>query len=58
MSRQKGQKLKEVTKDMRLQVRIDKETMEKLKETAETVGVSQAEIVRRGIESEYRKAKG
>ena len=57
MSRPKGQKLKEVTKDILLQVRVDKETMDKLKETAKIKETTKSEIVRRGIESEYQKAK-
>lgn len=57
MSRPKGQKLKDVTKDILLQVRVDKETMDKLKETAKIKKTTKSEIVRRGIESEYQKAK-
>lgn len=53
-----GQKIKENPKDIMLRTRIDKETYEKLEETAKELNVKKSEIVRRGIESEYLKAKG
>lgn len=53
-----GQKIKENPKDIMLRTRIDKETYEKLEEAAKELNVKKSEIVRRGIESEYLKAKG
>lgn len=57
MSLKKGQKLKDVTKDIMLRVRIDKETNEKLEETVEILGTTKSDIVRQGIISEHLKAK-
>lgn len=53
-----GQKLTDNPKDIMLRTRIDKETYEKLEETAKILNVKKSEVVRRGIESEYLKAKG
>ena len=52
-----GQKIKENTKDIMLRTRIDEETYIKLEETAKILKVKKAEVVRRGIESEYQKVK-
>ena len=52
-----GQKIKENTKDIMLRTRIDEETYIKLEETAKILNVKKAEVVRRGIESEYQKVK-
>lgn len=53
-----GQKLTDNPKDIMIRTRIDKETYEKLEEASKTLNVKKSEIVRRGIESEYLKAKG
>lgn len=50
-----GQKIKDNTKDIMLRTRIDKETYDKLEETAKILNVKKAEVVRRGIENEYQK---
>lgn len=52
-----GQKIKDNPKDIMLRTRIDKETYEKLEEVARILSVKKSEVVRRGIESEYLKAK-
>lgn len=57
MSPLKGQKIKDNSKDFMLRARIDNETLEKLDYSAEVFNVSRSEIVRRGIENEYQKAK-
>ena len=41
-----------------LRTRLDGETLEKLDYSAEKFKVSRSEIVRKGIEDEYQKAKG
>ena len=40
-----------------LRTRLDEETLEKLDYSAEKFNVSRSEIVRRGIEDQYQKAK-
>lgn len=55
MSPKMGQKIKDNTKDIMLRTRIDKETYDKLEETAKILKVKKAEVVRRGIENEYQK---
>lgn len=57
MSPKMGQKIKDNPKDFMLRVRIDEETLERLDYSAEKFDVSRSEIVRRGIEDEYQKAK-
>lgn len=57
MSPKLGQKIKDNPKDYMLRTRLDKETLEKLDYAAENLSVSRSEIVRRGIEDEYKKAK-
>ena len=57
MSLEKGRKLKDVTKDIMLRVRIDKDTDDKLSETAEILQTSKSDVIRQGIVSEYQKAK-
>ena len=52
-----GQKIKDNPKDFMLRTRLDEETLEKLDYSAEKFNVSRSEIVRRGIEDEYQKAK-
>lgn len=57
MSPKTGQKIKDNTKDFILRTRLDDETLKKLDYSAEKFNVSRSEIVRRGIEDEYQKAK-
>ena len=57
MSPKTGQKIKDNTKDFMLRTRLDDETLKKLDYPAEKFNVSRSEIVRRGIEDEYQKAK-
>lgn len=57
MSPKTGQKIKDNTKDFMLRTRLDDETLKKLDYSAEKFNVSRSEIVRRGIEDEYQKAK-
>lgn len=52
-----GQKIKDNTKDFMLRTRLDEETLEKLNYSAEKFEISKSEVVRRGIEDEYQKAK-
>ena len=57
MSPKMGQKIKDNTKDFMLRTRLDNETLEKLDYSAEKFGISKSEVVRRGIDDEYQKAK-
>lgn len=52
-----GQKIKDNPKEIMLRTRIDRETYNKLQETADILKVNKSEVVRSGIESEYQKAK-
>lgn len=56
MSPKIGQKIKDDPKDFMLRARLDDETVKKLDYSSEKLNVSRSEIVRRGIEDEYRKA--
>lgn len=51
----KGTKLTENPKDYMLRVRMDKETVEKLDKLCEQKEKSRSEIVRDGIEQQYRE---
>lgn len=53
----KGTKLTDNPKDYMLRVRLDKETTEKLDYVSEKMEMSRSEVVRRGIEEQYHKAK-
>lgn len=57
MSPKMGQKIKDNTKDFMLRTRLDNETLKKLDYTTKKFGISRSEVVRNGIEDEYRKAK-
>lgn len=57
MSPKMGQKIKDNPKDFMLRTRLDEKTLEKLDYSAEKFNVSRSEIVRRGIEDQYQKAK-
>lgn len=53
----KGSKLTDKPKDTMLRVRIDKETVKKLDFVSENLGISKSEVVRKGIDEQYRKCK-
>lgn len=53
----KGTKLTENPKDTMFRVRLDKETMEKLEVVSEVLKTSKSEVVRRGIEIQYKSTK-
>lgn len=53
----KGTKLTDNPKDYMLRVRMDKETVEKLDKICEAESTSRSEVVRNGIEEQYRKLK-
>lgn len=57
LSPKMGQKIKDNPKDYMLRTRLDEETVKKLDYSAEKFNVSRSEVVRRGIENEYQKAK-
>lgn len=57
MSPKAGQKIKDNPKDFMLRTRVDSETLKKLDYSAEKLGISKSEVVRKGIEDEYQKAK-
>lgn len=57
MSPKMGQKIKANPKDYMLRVRLDNETLDKLTYSSEKYNISCSEVVRRGIEDEYLKAK-
>lgn len=52
-----GQKIKDNPKDFMLRTRLDEETLEKLDYSSEKFNLSRSEVVRRGIEDQYQKAK-
>ncbi len=54
---QKGFKLTDNPKDTMFRVRLDKETVKKLDYLAEELKKSKSEIVRNGIEEQYKKIK-
>lgn len=53
----KGTKLTNNPKDFMLRTRLDEETLNKLDYSAEKFGISRSEVVRKGIDDEYQKAK-
>lgn len=57
MGIKKGTKLTDSPKDYMLRVRMDAETLEKLNTVCEKEGQTRSEIVRRGIDEQYQKAK-
>ena len=56
MSPKTGRPKSENPKGTMLRVRIDEETLRKLEETSTELKISKSEVVRNGIEDEYRKA--
>ncbi|MDE7230438.1 MAG: ribbon-helix-helix protein, CopG family [Oscillospiraceae bacterium] len=57
MSPRTGRPPKENPKDTRIQIRLDKETLDKLDECAEREQTSRSEIIRRGIDLVCAKQK-
>lgn len=55
MSPRTGRPKSDNSKDTMLRVRIDNDTVRKLEITSKELGVSKSEIVRNGIENEYKK---
>lgn len=53
----KGTKLTDTPKDTMFRVRMDKETTDKLDYVSKQLGVSKSEIVRKGIDKQYREIK-
>lgn len=53
----KGTKLTDNPKDYMLRVRIDEKTLGKLNSIAENLKVSRSEVVRIGIEEQYKRIK-
>ena len=57
MSPRTGRPKSENCKDTMLRVRIDEETVKKLEVTSKELGITKSEVVRNGIENEYRKVQ-
>ncbi len=53
----KGQKLKEVTKDFMLRVRMDEETLNRLDQMCAETGLSRSEVVRKIIDTNSDREK-
>lgn len=53
----KGQKLKEVTKDFMLRVRMDEETLNRLDRMCAETGESRSEVVRKIIDTNSDRGK-
>lgn len=51
----KGQKIKDSPKDTRIQIRLDKETIEKLDYLVAEQNSDRSKIVRQGIEIQYEQ---
>lgn len=54
MSPKLGQKIKDNPKDKRIEIRMDDETVGKLDILANEQNVSRAEVIRQGIEIQYK----
>lgn len=54
MSPKLGQKIKDNPKDKRIEIRMDDETVRKLDILANKQNVSRAEVIRQGIEIQYK----
>ena len=52
-----GQKLTDKPKDITIRARVDKETVEKLDYLVEKYNSSRSEVIRQGIEIQYKKEK-
>lgn len=57
MSPKMGQKLTDNPKDITIRARVDKETVEKLDYLMEKYNSSRSEVIRQGIEIQYKKEK-
>lgn len=57
MSPKMGQKLTDNPKDITIRARVDKETVEKLDYLVERYNSSRSEVIRQGIEIQYKKEK-
>ena len=57
MSPKLGQRIKDNPKDFMLRTSLDNETLEKLDYSVKKFGINRSEVVRRGINDEYQKAK-
>lgn len=57
MSPKMGQKLTDNPKDITIRARVDKETIEKLDYLVEKYNSSRSEVIRQGIEIQYKKEK-
>lgn len=55
MSPKMGQKLTDNPKDKLIQVRMDKETVDKLDYLASEQGSDRSKVIRQGIEIQYKK---
>ncbi|MCI8800320.1 MAG: ribbon-helix-helix domain-containing protein [Lachnospiraceae bacterium] len=56
MSPRTGRPKSDNSKDTMLRVRIDEETVNKLEIASKELSITKSEVVRNGIENEYRKA--
>lgn len=57
MSPKMGQKLTDNPKYITIRARVDKETVEKLDYLVEKYNSSRSEVIRQGIEIQYKKEK-
>lgn len=57
MSPKMGQKLTDNPKDITIRARVDKETVEKLDYLVGKYNSSRSEVIRQGIEIQYKKEK-
>lgn len=57
MSPLKGQKIKDNPKDTRIQIRLDKETIEKLDCLATEQNSDRSKVIRKGIDIQYEQRK-
>lgn len=56
MSPRTGRPKSDNSKGTMFRVRIDEETVEKLDFTSKELGITKSDVVRNGIENEYKKA--
>lgn len=56
MSPRTGRPKAEQPKDVRIQIRLDRQTLERLDEFAKSHSKTRSEIIRKGIELVYREA--
>lgn len=53
----KGRPRKEGSKNIKYQIRMSAEDLQKLEEASVKLGISKADVIREGIDIEYLKAK-